>query len=248
MNDRTRPRPGPAHPSGFDRLARVYRPLEHLAFGGALVRARFAHLDALRSASRVLVVGDGDGRCVAQLVTAAPQAAIHCIDTSASMLAAAHRRLPPEVHARVTFELADVRGFAVSPDSWDAVLTMFVLDCLTEDDTRAVVQRLAGGLRPGGHWLWADFAEPRSGWRRVWARLTVRALYVFFGWTTGIEARTLPPAERILAETGLIAVDGKQWLGGLVRSIRYQRPPSESGMCLTDPTRADGCRPDPREC
>ncbi len=239
-SDRTPP--GDTRGSGFDRLAGVYRLLEYLAFGPLLDRARRAHLDALRSASRVLVVGDGDGRCVAHLASIAPQAVIHCIDTSPAMLAAARRRIPADDHVRITFELADVRRFKVSADSWDAVLTMFVLDCLSEDDTREVIERLAAGLRPGGMWLWADFAEPGKGWQRLWGRLTIRCLYTFFRWTTGLEVRALPPAEQLLADIGLIAADERQWLAGLVRSVRYQRPEGVELGAATARTRVDGCR------
>ena len=64
--------------SGFDRLARSYRTLELLAFGRDLERARFAWLPALADRKSILVLGEGDGRCLARLAALAPAARIHC--------------------------------------------------------------------------------------------------------------------------------------------------------------------------
>lgn len=48
----------------FDRLARIYRVLELAAFGRDLERARFELLPHLRGAQAILIVGEGDGRCL----------------------------------------------------------------------------------------------------------------------------------------------------------------------------------------
>ena len=54
--------------STFDRLARPYRWLEYAAFGRVLLRCRYDLLPWLADARRVLTVGEGDGRFVAELV------------------------------------------------------------------------------------------------------------------------------------------------------------------------------------
>jgi len=43
----------------FDRIARLYRPLEYLSFGPMLERCRFHHLAAIRNCRRALVIGAG---------------------------------------------------------------------------------------------------------------------------------------------------------------------------------------------
>lgn len=206
----------------FDRVARAYRWLEYAAFGRALQRARVAHLAALRDCRHILVVGDGDGRCVEVLAATAPRASIHCIDASAVMLALAKRRVPEQARERVTFEQLDVRVFTPARSAWDAVLTMFVLDCLTANDVRQVVRSLHAGLRPGGHWLFADFVEPARGWRRLRARLWIGLLYVFFRWRGAVDVTTLPPSEQILTDAGLTVVDAKEFQAGMVRTVRLR--------------------------
>lgn len=210
--------------SNFDGVARVYCWLEYLTFGPALQRARVAHLPSLRRCRDVLVIGDGDGRCLEALVLQAAEARIHCIDTSDAMLRQAARRVPAGAGARVSFERADIRTFCSQEGHWDAVVTMFVLDCLTTAEVSCVAAELSQALRPGGHWLFADFVIPERGWRRLRARLWVAGLYAFFRWRAGLEVSHLPPSERLIEESGLVAVAVREQQAGMIRSIRYAKP------------------------
>lgn len=216
---------------GFDRVAGIYRLLEHVAFGRTLQRARTAHLDVLRGCGDILVIGDGDGRCLEAIVAMAPDAHVTAIDASGAMLARARRRIAAAGAAdRVTFRRADVRRAGSWPlDHYDAIVTMFVLDCFTAGDVEAIVAALARGVRPDGLWLFADFAIPDRGWRRLHARLVVGLLYAFFRWTTGIEARSLPPAEATLVAQGFSPAGLREYRGGLIRSVWFRRAISIRG-------------------
>ncbi len=208
-------------PSGFDRVAAAYRTLERLAFGGDLQRARCCFLPRLREARDILVLGEGDGRCLAQLVRAAPRARIRCVDASAAMIARARRRLGHGAAARVSFEQADATRLAIG-GQYDAVLTLFFLDCFTAERVEALVARVRPCLRPRALWLFADFVLPPRGWRRLRARLWLWGLYAFFRWRAGIEARRLPPSERILERAGLRPVETAERQHGFVRSVLFE--------------------------
>lgn len=209
--------------SGFDRLARVYHGLEVLAFGRALERARFAFLDRLSDRERILVLGEGDGRCLERLVEAAPKASIVCVDASAAMLERARRRLvTPHARARVEFVHTDLTTFAFEPLRFDAVVTFFVLDCFPEDVVATLVDRIATSLRPGAPWLWADFVLPAKGFARLRARIWLRVLYGFFRIATRIPARRLPATERLLQERGFHSEAAANFSRGLVRSAVWR--------------------------
>jgi ubiquinone/menaquinone biosynthesis C-methylase UbiE len=158
------------------------------------------------------------------LAAIARDAHIHCIDTSERMLRAAAGRVPSSARARVSFQPADVRTFDAGDAAWDAVLTLFVLDCLTTDEARQVTRRLSRALEPAGQWLFADFAVPARGWRRLRARLWVGFLYRFFRWRTGLPVSQLPPSEELIEQAGLRAIDVDERQAGLVRSVRYRKP------------------------
>ena len=207
----------------FDGLARIYRRLEFLAFGRNLERTRFCLLDRLSGCREILVLGEGDGRCLAQLVRRAPLARIRCVDASAGMLARAAARLPdPADRARVDFEQADALALRLPAGRYDAVVTLFFLDCFLPGQVAALVGRGRESLRPGGLWLWADFACPARGWRRWQARVSLPLLYLFFRWQTGLPARALPPAEEILTEAGFMREAEWEFQGGFLRSALFR--------------------------
>jgi SAM-dependent methyltransferase len=182
-------------------LARCYQLIEYMAFGRALERRRFAFLPRLADARRVLILGEGDGRALQRLLKLAPQARFDVVESSSEMITLARRRTGnPD---RVRFVNQDVNGFAFSAGRYDAILTLFFLDCFSEDDARRLIQQLETALAPGGLWLVSDFAIPPKGWRRWHAWVWIFVMYRFFGWTTGLQVRTLPPIGSLLQESGL---------------------------------------------
>jgi len=212
-----------SRPSGFDYLARLYRPLEYLAFGRDLERARFVHLSHLQNCRSILVLGEGDGRCLARLVQFVPQARIDCFDSSSAMLASAYRRIAgSEATGRVTFRQADLLTHALPAARYDAVVTCFFLDCFTAAQAETLIAGIKRSLQPGALWLWADFALPAQGYRRLRARAWLALLYSFFRWQTGLSARELPPVESLLASHGYVALAECSFQQGLLRSVIWR--------------------------
>jgi len=205
----------------FDSLARWYRALEFLAFGRDLERARFCFIGRLRACRSILVLGEGDGRFLELLVGEAPGAAIHCVDSSGAMLALASARVPA---GRMTFERADALSLEPAPSRYDAVVTLFFLDCFRASQVEDLVRRVCSGLGPGAVWLWADFSIPGRGPARWRAKAWVAILYAFFRFCTGLPARELPPVEETLARAGLRREAFRDFQWGLVRSAAYSAP------------------------
>jgi SAM-dependent methyltransferase len=213
---------------GFDRLAGLYRWLEWLAFGRTLERARFSFLEELRDCRSILLLGEGDGRCLARLVRIAPQAQIHCVDASGAMLARAAARLAGasrDIGAagpRVTFEHGDILTTPLASNRYDGVATFFFLDCFTPSQVDAIVADVRRSLTPDARWLFADFALPAGGFARWRARVCLAGMYAFFRWQTGLAATQLPPSEDALRRHGWHPIAEHTFRGGFVRSAVYQ--------------------------
>ncbi|HTQ31323.1 MAG TPA: class I SAM-dependent methyltransferase [Opitutaceae bacterium] len=212
--------------SNFDRLARIYRGLEYLAFGRDLERARFCFLEKLRDRRSILVLGEGDGRCLERLAPIAAAAQIDCLDFSPAMLARAAARLPAEARSRVAFRRADVLTADFPPARYDAVVTLFFLDCFTPEQTAGIIRRVGASLQPGAQWLWADFSLPSRGFARWRARIWLAVMYAFFRWTTGLSARVLPPAEELILAAGARREAEQIFQEGFVRSAVFSHPGS----------------------
>jgi ubiquinone/menaquinone biosynthesis C-methylase UbiE len=205
----------------FDLLARPYAQLERALFGHALEQARFAHLDQLREARTILLVGEGDGRVVQRLLTLAPHCHIDVVDRSPAMITRARERIAGT--RRVTFHTADIRAF--EPERrFDALATLFFLDCFEPPELFEIVSHLASMLEPAGKWLYSDFLPASTGVRqRAWLSF----LYTAFGLLTDIEARTLVAPDEALTRAGLVRVRHRQHARRLLTSEVWRTPAPE---------------------
>ena len=122
----------------FDPVARVYHVVEALVFGRTLQRARVAWLGEVADARRALLVGEGDGRFLEQLLVIAPSVEVVCVDGSAEMLAVASKRIAAST--RVQFVHADLAAYEPT-GHYDLVVTHFVLDCFDETGVAALAAR-----------------------------------------------------------------------------------------------------------
>lgn len=210
----------------FDPIARHYRWLEAVVFGGALQRSRTRWIYEIPTPRRAVVVGEGNGRFLCELVKAHPATEIDCVDASSRMLERARDRLSREAAgagARVRFQQRDIRSWTPS-NSYDLVVSHFVLDCFESDEVEAIVEKLAHAASPGAVWLLADFTIPKQGWKRAAAQFLLAVMYTFFRVTTGITARTLVDPAPYLAKNGFVRSSRSVSCVGAVQSDSWVRP------------------------
>ena len=216
----------PAPPANFDRLARLYAPLEWLSFGRALSRRRRCFLTDPRiaSARRALVLGDGDGRFTAALVERYPTLEITAVDASADMLEVLERRVRAKTpSAMLELQCADLRTWPVTGTGYDLVVSHFVFDCLTTPDLADLVARIAPALAPNARWLVSDFAIPTHALWTPIAKLLLRFLYFAFGRLTGLEVTRLPDYPSALESVRFELASVETGWGGTLRSELWQR-------------------------
>src|ERR1700686_3833283 len=188
----------------FDRIAPYYRLLETLAFGYSLQGARVCWIKKISLPKRVLIVGEGDGRFLSELLRIFPQIYIDCIDSSAKMLELARVRVlatDPESSIHVRFLHRDILTW--SPQhSYDLLITHFVLDCFSRRELNRIVQKLSDAATSDAVWLIADFTLPQNGFARIRAKLWLRVMHTFFHITAGITAKELVDATPYLRANG----------------------------------------------
>lgn len=181
-----------------DRIAGIYRWLEYVAFGRALERCRFRLLPHLAGRRRVLIVGEGDGRFLEKLCEQNADAVIEVVELSGEMIALAKSRSDGKVrfHQQNALE-------RLPEGEYDAVVTNFLLDCLSGREAALFIEAAAARLTSGGVWLVGEFHLPERGWRRWHAQLWLRTMYCFFAAATGLRATEIPDYPRLLEQQGL---------------------------------------------
>ena len=209
-----------AVPTGFDRVAWCYDALAGLVFGTALKRAQRAALAGLPGgAPRVLILGGGTGWVLTEVLRRRPGAQVLYLEASPKMLARARARLRRECpRAAPQVEFRHGTQAALGPaETFDALVTFFVLDCIALPELPAALARLRASQRPGAPWLLADFRPARRGWRR----LLLVLMYGFFRLTTGLRARALADLRGALAGPGLRPARAETFFGGAVEAVIF---------------------------
>lgn len=216
--------------ANFDRIARAYRWLEYLSFGPMLERCRFYRIPQLAGARRALVLGDGDGRFLARLLTRNPHLHADVIDLSPAMLrlvesraAAVHSGDRIHIHHAdaLAFNLSELRECSASRrdsgQSYDCVVTHFFLDCFSTTEVLTLAEKIRPHLAPNALWIISEFAIP-SGPAALPAKSIVAALYSAFRIVTGLRTRSLPDYSAALIQAGFTLEDRKPFLSGLLVS------------------------------
>jgi SAM-dependent methyltransferase len=210
----------PAQPD-FDRVARIYRWAEYASLGPLLEHTREHYLPQLADRRSALVLGDGDGRFLAQLLHKNPHLQAVAVDTSAAMLGLLGQRC---AFATDRLQTRQHSALDASPDpDTDLIVTHFFLDCLPQPEVDALIANLAARVRPGTLWLLSDFAVPAKPLLRSLAALYIRSLYLAFRLLTGLRVTELPDPQSALAAAGFTRLARHERLGGLLYTELWQR-------------------------
>ena len=209
----------------FDRIAPIYRWGEYLSLGPLLQRTRTGLLNQLGNPHHALVLGDGDGRFLEQLLLRYPQCNAVAADISSAMLGKLRRRClqsVPNAGARLTITQRSALDLDIPSDT-DLIVTHFLLDCFSQHDVDLLITRLTSQLAPGALWLVSDFALPANALLRPFARLYIASLYAAFRILTGLRVRQLPDPQSALERNGMRRIARCTLLGGLLYTELWRR-------------------------
>jgi ubiquinone/menaquinone biosynthesis C-methylase UbiE len=207
-------------PANFDWLAPHYRWMEWVLAGPKLQRCRAAFLGSLSAPRRALIVGQGHGRFLTELLRRHPQVQCTCVDSSRPMLEAARRGLAAHGldAARVEFIHADILQWTPPRAAYDLVVTHFVLDCFRPEQLARILPSLAEAAAPEARWLLADFQEPSAGFAKWRARAILEVMYLFFRWAAALPASELTAPDSLLAQCGFKLRERRIFEWGLLHS------------------------------
>lgn len=204
--------------ANFDLVARPYRWLEYVSFGGALERCRFYFLPQMQSSRSALLFGEGDGRFLARLLKQNAEVHADAVDSSATMLRMLGQRCKKEAQ-RLRCHPMDALDFvhrASAADlTYDLIVTHFFLDCLEQNAVDALTAEVARKTAPGAVWIVSDFRVP-PGAMRLPATVLIRLLYFAFQLTTGLRTRRLPDHAASLERAAFSRIAEHRFLGGLL--------------------------------
>jgi ubiquinone/menaquinone biosynthesis C-methylase UbiE len=209
----------------FQKLAAHYHWLENIFAGGLMQRCRTTFLARTKNCRRALLVGEGTGKFLVELLRCNPQIQITCVEHCAGMIKQARQRLAAEKldATRIEFKQMDVLDWLPPSEKFDLIVTNFFLDCFPAEQLERLIPQLAESTTAEAVWLLADFREPECGWRRWRAKMILAMLYAFFKLTTSLSASWLTPPDKFLAEAGFNLVDRRFASFGFAHADFWQR-------------------------
>ena len=210
----------------FDAVAPWYRALETIAFGSALQRCRVACLGEIRSPQQALIVGEGNGRFLSELLRAHPGVQVDCVDASERMLQLTRERLENargDRAAQVRFLHREITTWVPPENAYDLIVTHFFLDCFPEPELAGVIRKLGSAAKPNAAWLLADFRLPAERFARLHAQAWLAVMYRFFRFTAQIPARELIDPTPVLEAAGFALARQYLFRHGLLKSELWSR-------------------------
>ncbi|MFO1514448.1 MAG: class I SAM-dependent methyltransferase [Verrucomicrobiota bacterium] len=188
----------------FDAIAPHYHWMECILAGEKLQRCRTHFLDEVPIPRKILLLGEGHGRCLTECRRRFPDTSLTCVDASAKMLQLARRRLETGGlgERQVEFVHADALEWKPAVNAYDLIITNFFLDCFRADQLERVIARLSAAASSDSNWLIADFQIPPGGLRRIRARLLLWTMYAFFRVVTRLPAKRLTAPDSFLQHAG----------------------------------------------
>lgn len=203
-----------------DFIAPFYWLMETAVFGKRLQQHRTAYLGAAANASRVLVLGDGDGRFTQALIQTYPDLEIDSIELSRGMLSQARKRVSS---SSVHLMQGDALQYPFPDAYYDLVYTHFFLDCFDTLTLTKLIASIARASRPESTWIVSDFRQLHQGWRKIFSSFWLAIMYLFFRLATGLKTQRLPDHVFAMKANGFELHKQKLSWAGFIASEWWRR-------------------------
>lgn len=208
---------------GYDRLAPWYATIERCVFGRRLERARRQLLGELPRFQRALVLGDGDGRILAELIDRDRASQFISLDHSRRMLALQQRRVPKSEHHRIAWLHADARDLPLAANHFDLLVTICLTDCFERPTLQTAIVDWTARTTAAAIWWHVDFIMPRGRLARILAATTSAAMHAFFRWQTDLPNRHLDDPDPLIQAAGWAPLATQSMSHPFIRSRLYRR-------------------------
>jgi tRNA (cmo5U34)-methyltransferase len=209
----------------FDLIASFYPLMEQTVFGSTLSRARRFFIPRVTEGSKILLIGEGNGRFLFEVLKHSSSASVTVVDSSARMLAAAARRIATVDGSRIELIHADILEWRSSAASYDRIVTHFFLDLFVPYRICRIVEKISRFAMEDTLWINVDFNSENQ---RLRQKLLMWAQYRFFRISTGIEASRLFDSRPCIRNAGWEILERRSldsgWISADLMSRPHRRP------------------------
>lgn len=222
-------------------MSHVYDLMTGRSVGNVIVRSQINWTNELPAERRALIVGDGTGRFLLELLRRAKPSHVVTIDISETMIRKARQRIQnndPTKLEMVNFVTADLDALTLkdllslshgnqnkeNPAYYDVIATNFFLDLYTERNVLKKVQKLSSVHAINGIYINTDFIRVHgTGLLVRIQRFLLKGLYVLFRLVTRIPGYRPADYDAILKECGYEKLKSRYFAFGMIESSMYRK-------------------------
>jgi len=204
----------------YDLIAPYYDKLASVVFGNQLVLAQNYFLSALGNPKRILVFGGGTGHMLVPMLQLYPNACIHFIESSSAMITKAKSKVIG-VTKSIYFICGTEQDLVDKANTYDVILTPFVLDVFETKYLANVFSLLLESLSPGGRWIQTDFNVNHHS--SIWKQALLWLMYRFFKVVAGQHNQKLPDFRQYFDNSHLRILDQKEFYHQMVTAVLYEK-------------------------
>jgi ubiquinone/menaquinone biosynthesis C-methylase UbiE len=209
----------------FDLIASFYPLLEQIVFGSTLSQARRFFAGRVTEGNKILLIGEGNGRFLFEMVRQASSGSFTVVDSSTRMLAAARRRIATVDRCpRVELIHTDIQEWRSPAGQYDRIVTHFFLDLFTPYSICRIVEKISRLATEDALWVNVDFSCDNENLRQ---KLLMWAQYRFFRISAGIEASRLFDSLPYIRQAGWQILEGRSlesgWISAHLMCSQHRR-------------------------
>lgn len=202
----------------YDAVAGFYDRLSRVVFGDAIYQSQVFLLKAVPARSKVLIIGGGTGWILEEIARIHERGlVITYVEISEKMMNRSKKRHAGE--NQVNF-IGNSLQKALLQDSYDVIITPYLFSNFSEDTLKLVFDKIDRHLAKKGLLLFADF-QLQEG--RIYSRVLLKIMYLFFGFLCQLETSKLPDSAALFHHYGYKVVGHKLFYDGFIFSAVYQK-------------------------
>jgi tRNA (cmo5U34)-methyltransferase len=201
----------------FDLIAPVYDFLAKLIYGHSIREAQSCYLHHIKSFSSVLILGGGTGWILDELSSINNDISVDYVEASSKMLTISKNR---GIHSFTSLNFILGTELVVQNNTYDFILTPFVLDVFPSDELGQMVNRVKKLLSNDGVWCCVDF---NSRDRSFKARVLSFSMILFFRMVSGLKTTKVLDYFGSIKYAGMIEVNSTFFYGKFIRASLFKR-------------------------
>ncbi|WP_291075520.1 MULTISPECIES: class I SAM-dependent methyltransferase [unclassified Empedobacter] len=199
----------------YNFIAPYYHSLSQLIFLNRQHQAHFVILKYLKKNDKILWVGGGAGKFIAEIEKLNLKLDIDYVDFSSKMIDLA--KIEKTSNLNINFIVADIFDFETDK-KYDVVMTTFLFDHFNQSKAEELFSQLNSYLKVGGLWFYVDFVQNQKGWQKS----VTNVMLSFFRIIIGLDISQLPKMYQSFLPNFKI-VEHKFFFKKYIESIVYQK-------------------------